>query len=567
MKILIVYPYCLEDRIHVEDVQVPPIGLYYVGALLKERGYDVELRNWHGARNNPGLIQSDLRQVRPDVIGFSVLHANRWGAIEIARMARKLDPGIRIVFGGIGPSLLWEHFLRHFDEVDFCVLGEGEYAFLNLIQGLERGEPPALEGIPGIAFRRDGLAVSNGFSPPIADLDSLPHPAASFAFQHVVSSRGCPSQCSFCGSPKFWGRRVRFHSPAYFVEELALLAKRGIRSFYFSDDTFTLNKDRVLHICEGILQRGLNISWVAISRVDCMDEEILYWMRRAGCTQISYGVESGSRAIRRFFNKNITDEEIKRAFALTRSYGILPRAYFIYGSPGETWATIEETLSLMGAIQPLSTIFYLLDLFPGTALYEDFLHRTGLTDDIWLQRKEDIPYFETDPMLNEDLIKAFGHRLRSAFQEALPGFADALSLVDREDLYPLHADFLSRLGMTFSHGEYAREETAGDRKALAARLYQRALTYHPDERAFLGLGILFQQQADYRQSLHILLKGLSFFPESEQLHLCLGITHLALGDPESGLSCFLPFKESSAAARWIEECHRLLEQREGRISS
>ena len=118
-------------------------------------------------------------------------------------------------------------------------------------------------------------------------------------------------------------------------------------------------------------------------------------MRKAGCIQISYGVESGSEKIRGRLNKNIDKGEIKKAFELTRKYGILARAYFIYGCPEETWDTIKETLDLIEEIEPLSIIFYILDIFPGTALYEDFIKRTDSNDDVWLERIEDILYFET----------------------------------------------------------------------------------------------------------------------------------------------------------------------------
>jgi radical SAM superfamily enzyme YgiQ (UPF0313 family) len=121
-----------------------------------------------------------------------------------------------------------------------------------------------------------------------------------------------------------------------------------------------MRKDRVVEICKKIIEKDLKITWFAISRVNFVDEEMLYWMRKAGCVQISYGVESGSEEIRKVLNKNIRTDDIKRAFALTTKYGILSRAYFIYGSPGENYETIQETIDLIHEIKPLSTIFYIL---------------------------------------------------------------------------------------------------------------------------------------------------------------------------------------------------------------
>ena len=316
------------------------------------------------------------------------------------------------------------------------------------------GDIGAIGTLSGLALRTDGQPVKTADPEPICDLDALPMPARYFDLQHVSLTRGCVGDCAFCGSPAFWGRRVRSHSAAYFVEQLALLYGRGQRFFYVSDDTFTLDRQRVIDICRGIIARKLDIRWAAISRVDAVHEEVLAWMRRAGCIQISYGVESGSETIRRRLNKTVSATRIRRAFALTQRYGILARAYFIYGCPGETRATIQETIDLMLEIKPLGAIFYILDLFPGTALYADMQRRLNCTDDIWLERVEDIMYFETDPNLSPDRILEFGRDLRESFYRNLPGFAEDLDPVDEREFYPLHADFFSRLAMTFDQGDY-----------------------------------------------------------------------------------------------------------------
>ena len=294
MKTLLIYPYFLEERIHEEEIAVPPIGLYYVAAMLLEKGVDVEILNWRTIHQTPEKIREILRKKNPDLIGFSILNANRWGAIEIARQAKELNPGVKIVLGGPGATFLWEHLLTHFEEIDFVVLGEGEFPIWNLIRHLENRALPHPEEVDGIAFRKGGRPMKTRLPEPIRDLDRLPDPAKAFTFQHLVSSRGCAWDCAFCGSPQFWGRRIRFHSPEYFVTQIERLHGRGVHFFYFSDDTFTVDKERVIAICRGIMERGLSITWNAISRVDRVDEEILYWMRQAGCIQISYGVESGS---------------------------------------------------------------------------------------------------------------------------------------------------------------------------------------------------------------------------------------------------------------------------------
>jgi len=228
MKILLIYPYWLEERKNIEDVIVPPIGIYYVGAVLKENHYDVEILNWYNINETPEKITTILRSKKPDVIGFSILQANRWGGIEIARIAKQIDPKVKIVFGGISATFLWEHFLTHFPEIDFVVIGEGEYTFLNLVRCIEKGEDSQIDNIKGIAFKKNGKTVKTEPAEPIKNLDKLPIPAKYFEYRHLSLTRGCPGKCNFCGSPKFWGQKVRFHSADYFVEELEWLYKKGI---------------------------------------------------------------------------------------------------------------------------------------------------------------------------------------------------------------------------------------------------------------------------------------------------------------------------------------------------
>jgi anaerobic magnesium-protoporphyrin IX monomethyl ester cyclase len=559
MKILLIYPHCLEDRIHTEDVSAPPMGLFYIGALLRENGYDAEIINLQEIGGRPGAIEKLLAEKAPDVVGFSVLNANRWGAIDAARIVKRIKPETPVVFGGVGATYLWDHFLTHFPEVDFVVMGEGERTFLSLIRHLRDSGGEGADAIPGIAFRRGGLNIRSEPAEPVKDLDRLPHPAKHFTFQHLSLTRGCPSNCAFCGSPGFWGRRVRFHSADYFVDGMEMLHRRGVGFFFVSDDIFTMRPGLVIEICRKIIDRGLAVSWAAISKVSHVDETMLHWMRRAGCVQISYGVESGSETIRSVLNKAITDDQIERAFSLTVRYGILARAYFIYGCPGETSETIGETLALMKRIRPLSAIFYILDLFPGTALFEGIKKKLGMTDDLWLERIEDILYFQVDPALSREDVLAFGKRLRESFYRMLPEAAAAIEVVDDETLYPFHADFFSRLAMTFSHGDYAGIDAIPDREGVARMLYRRALRYGPDHRAYLGLGILLQKRREFRESAEILARGIACFPDSPDLHTCLGISRMNLGAYRAALENFQKFPDSDPARTYAAECRRRME--------
>jgi radical SAM superfamily enzyme YgiQ (UPF0313 family) len=558
LKILLIYPYFLEDRLNTEDIQAIPIGLFYVAAMLRKNHFDVDILNWHRINQTPHQIYRVLEEKQPDMIGFSILNANRGGAIEIAKIAKKLNPSVKIVFGGIGAAFLWNLLLEHYAEIDFVVMGEGEYPLLELATRLKDKEDQAIGTIPGIAFRQGDRIRRTASTEPITDLDSLPNPAEYYRYQHVALSRGCPDDCTFCGSPRFWKRKVRFHSAEYFVRQIELLYQKGITFFFISDDTFTRRKDLVIDICRRILKKNMKITWAAISRVNYVNAELLYWMRRAGCIQISYGVESGDEKIRAYLNKPLSTQQIKTAFRLTQAHGIMARAYFIYGCPGETRDTIQASMDLISDIKPLSAIFYILDIYPGTALYRRYLEEGRFSEDIWLNPIEDLLYFEIDPTLTKEMILEFGKTLRQHYYQSLPNFVDRISLVDKKELFPLHADFLSRLGLTFHQGDYARKNDIPNNIEIAEKLYRRSLEYHPDARAYLGLGMIRQQEKNLEASMTVLEAGIRRFPDDLQLHLCMAVSRMNSGDYDEALHYLDKFNHSRQALYYMAECYNAM---------
>ena len=554
MKIVFVNPYCLDPRLQDYDIKVVPIGVYYMAACLIEAGHSCEILNWYDMKGRDEDMAKILRDLRPDILAVSILHANRWGGIDIAKIAKKISSETFVIFGGPGATFLWEHLLNHFPEIDAIVVGEGEETMMELVSEMDGGNISEWRNIPGLALRHNQKPMLTAKRDFIKDLDTLADPAKHFSFNHVISSRGCPWNCYFCGSPRIWERKVRFHSPSYFVSQLRRLNKKGQRFFFVSDDTFTLKKDRVISICKEIISSKMDIEWVAISRVNIVDDEILYWMRRAGCIQISYGVESGSSRIRKRLNKNISDDEITRAFEATRSYGIMPRAYFIYGSPGETKKTISESIRLMKRIKPLGAIFYILDIFPGTKLYDDFKKRTGKSDDIWLNRIEDIMYFETDDGLDEKKVLEFGKRLRTAFYSNLPSWAKNIQLKDLPELAPHQSSFLARLGLTFTYGDYSTVKAVPQKEQTAKGLFKRALTIFPNEVAYLGLAIMYQKNDQHTKAVDLLEEGLKHFPASSQLQGCLGVSLMQLGRLEEALELFLRAEPSVKNLSYAYRC-------------
>ena len=182
-----------------------------------------------------------------------------------------------------------------------------------------------------------------------------------------------------------------------------------------------------------------------------------------------------------------------------------------------------------------------------------------ITDDIWLNKIEDIKYFETDPKLSREDVISFGKTLRTRYHELIPDIVDAIELTDKKEFYPLHADFCSRLGMTFDHGDYANNDAISGKEKIAEKLYIKALTYHPHPGAYLGLGILNQKKSAYHESIKILSKGIQYFPDNEQLNMCLGISHMNTGDFKTALSFFLKFQHSKQAVSFIVNCYEALD--------
>lgn len=569
MKFLFVNPVCLDPRVTDADATVVPVGLYYLAAQLLDAGFEAAILNLA----QPGVPDPDvtfadaLNAFQPDFIGFSVTNPTRFSAMSLARTARQMQPRTVIVFGGPAPTFMAGYFFSACPELDVIVKGEGEQTCLALVQALadhsggkDQQKKRDFSGIPGLVFRHGDALEDTGPAPLIQDLDRLVHPSRYFAFQHLAMSRGCPGACTFCGSPLFWGtRQVRFHSPEWFFEEIQTLAGKGISHFYISDDTFTMDRDRVMDLCQKLIQADLPVTWHAISRVDRVDPELLAMMRKAGCIQISYGVESGSDAIRKRLGKPIPSAVAIQAFQQTAGAGMIPRAYFIYGSPGETPDTIQESIDLLLQLKPLGAVFYMLVTFPGTRLYGQAKKTGRITDDIWHRKIEDLPWFEVDKDLDFNQVQQFGNALRQAFYDHLPRFASTVSLADDPSLFPFHADFLSRLGMTFSHGDYATDGRITNPDETAQALFERALGYHPDHRAFLGLGMLFLKQKQLEPAIQILDQGLAHFPDSKDLVLCKGICLMNQQRFAEARAWLSPFDLHADVRHYLDVCQQHLE--------
>ena len=406
-----------------------PVGVGSLVAVLRNAGFTAKAANFIGLPSTE--IRKILAAEQPDLLGISVMTHNRHDSVRLAELAKELNPAGIVVFGGPHATHRCREILAACPAVDAVVLGEGEETLRELaellaesspinptptsplIQGEHRGVQGGHEGIAairGLAFRDGDTVVVTPPRPPLPGLDALPLPSAGFEgginidlrhqLEFLITSRGCPAACSFCSSPHFWGRSLRFRSPRNMVDEIRTIRDRyGLIYFSIRDDTFTTDRKRVIEFCRLLLEEHLFILWNCQSRVNAVDEEMLLWMRRAGCDCIQYGVESGSTPILSALGKRITPEQIVRASEATRKVGIRLSIYLMTGIPGETEQELRETLTLLETLKADDGQVSPLAYYPGTRLFAAAVERGGVPADLFERSPEEALYVRNDPFV------------------------------------------------------------------------------------------------------------------------------------------------------------------------
>lgn len=359
------------------DFYQTPWGLFSLGAQAMRAGHQVKILNlssfpW-------GKVEEVLRDLDADLYGMSCWTANRRGVVLAAKHLKKIRPRAHVVIGGPHATPLAKEMLRHCPEIDTVALGEADHTFLELCGRLERGEPAT--GIAGTMYREGGQIKEGAHRPSIADLDTLASPHEYFDTHIVMTSRGCPWACTFCGAETTWGRGFRAESVGYVLGALEKAVGRlPVKMIQIKDDTFTTNKKRVMDICRGIRMKDLRFFWSCDTRVDLLTEPLLKEMRLAGCQRLSLGVESGSQEILDKIDKKITVDEIIASTRMAKKYGIKVRYYMMLGNRGETVKTFRETLDFLERARPHEYVFSCLSIYPGTRDFHD-AERAG-----WLDR-------------------------------------------------------------------------------------------------------------------------------------------------------------------------------------
>jgi len=381
-SVLLIYPFFIPSRDR-SIFRFPPLGLSYLAASLQEAGHEVHLLDCTFINRNDAL--STAKANSAEVIGIycmvTMLEDCRWFAQHLRDNCQLL------VAGGPLPTCDPLPFLEHFDVV---VRGEGEQTMKELLHAYEEGLD--LNCVPGIVHRTsnflpgrsEGEISFSAERPFEKNLDSLPFPAREllpneqyiqygrkkygYSITTIMSTRGCPYRCEFCSNVVFGGS-YRERSPKNVVDEIEEALDLGYDRISFADDVFTLNRRRVLGICEEIKQRGLHFHWECLGRVDSMDYSTALEMKKAGCTRIYFGIESGNDQILKLMNKNITTEKARNAVEAAHQAGLEVGAFFILFYPGETDETVLNTLRFATSL-PLDYLGLSMPYpLPGTALY------------------------------------------------------------------------------------------------------------------------------------------------------------------------------------------------------
>lgn len=417
LKVLLINPSLTGQLIaHVEMI-TEPLGLAYIAAVLEQHGYAVEILDALALGNEQreelpdgwvriGLTEAQIaRRVAdysPDIVGiscgFTVYASDSHG---IAKCVKQACPKAIIVFGGAHSTVAPELVLKD-ETVDLVVRGEGEMTLLEIVKCVEKGKP--YTHIKGTVARDNGQKlIYNEPREFIKDLDQLPFPARHllpmekyFAFQkkgkllyryymrkpmaNIITSRGCPYNCVFCAVRTISGRTWRGRSAENVAEEIKLLVNQyGIKEFTPWDDNISLRKERLIKICQSIVDDGLDLTWATPNGIylPSMDEEVLKWMVKSGYYRITFGLESGSEATLEYIRKKISRDKVREIINVCNKLGIWTNATFVMGFPDEPIESIKATMRAPIDYGLDYANFFIAQPYEGTDLFRDF-EKAGL---------------------------------------------------------------------------------------------------------------------------------------------------------------------------------------------
>ena len=377
------------------------LGIMYIASYLQLHGYSSSIiddalmqQSTYNQENALRSIAIKVEQDQPDIVGITCLVNEIEETIRLSNAIKQISPRTKIIVGGTQAFNTPEIFLRN--DIDYVVRGEGEATTLELIQSIY--EDNDVGAVKGIAWRNTDTIVYNDPRPPIEDLDSIPYPSyhlvnmkkhtsihtwvirgLPFKTGMVMTSRGCPYSCSFCQCNAIFGSKIRFRSAENIYAEIKLLRDQyDAEAIWFVDDTLAVNKRHLSEICA--IMKELQIWWSCQARIDTVDDKTVSMMRKSGCIQIDFGVESGSnRILREIINKRITVDQTKRAFAACRNQKMRTLANLMIGFPTETKKEMYSTLKLGKEINANSYVLSIATPLPNTKLWD--MVNPDITDD------------------------------------------------------------------------------------------------------------------------------------------------------------------------------------------
>ncbi|MCA9320647.1 MAG: cobalamin-dependent protein [Planctomycetes bacterium] len=368
---------------------LPPLGLAYVAAALREAGHEVAMIDAIAENVTREEVKRRILDFKTDLVGVTAMTPTFRGAQEAARIGKEC--GCQTVIGGVHMALFARETLSY-DYIDFGVIGEGEEPIVALCKALESGE--SYEGLPGLAYKTKDGEVVVGPSVLVQDLDTLPFPAFDLLpmdryssiiglnpVTTMMGSRGCPYLCGFCYKTPS-DRKYRRRSAKNIVDEIVHVKENyGVREVMFYDDLMPPNY--IEELCNEILSRGVKIAWEVPQRVNLVNPELLALMRKAGCRMLRYGVEQGDEDMMQIVEKRISKDQVKKVFKWTHDAGIHTFAYFIVGYVGETPATMRATIDLAKELDPRYVMFTKATPLPDTPLFEDAVKAGLIERDYW----------------------------------------------------------------------------------------------------------------------------------------------------------------------------------------
>jgi len=401
----------------------PPLGLGYLSAYLKRS--DVETKIIDALMED--LSEDDLvRRIvseKPDAVAITCLTAFYNETVSLSKKLK--DKNLRVIIGGVHPSFLPYGTLVD-TGADYVICGEGELPLAELIRSKFKKKIKGAYAAGDLKKEPSSPVMADI----VEDLDRLPFPdweqmnpkrytkaphgllVRNFPIGVVIATRGCPYECTFCSSPNFCSRRVRFRSPENIVEEIKYLVEEfGVREIHFEDDNLTMKKEHTDKLCRLIIENGLDISWACPNgiRADKVDRDLVRLMKQSGCYFFSYGIESANERILQKAKKKVSLKAIERSIRMANSEGISTQGFFVFGLPGETKKTIEETISFAKRTKLARAQFAILDVLPGSELWDTL---QGEFKPNWSKNSYKEPEWIPPGLTKHDLLDAQAKAMR-----------------------------------------------------------------------------------------------------------------------------------------------------------